>query len=170
MMKITLKKSKRYYGYRVGINGTDESLFVESAEGKRVVHLVLEDFLDRLGATVHGFKRQYPRLGLGVHVKYFDPEGRLCEGIASTIGGGGLFIEQLQPLAEGIETRLEFSLPASRNVITARAKVVWIRKHFLQKLSYPGMGLNFITISERDRAELIHFVGTFNEQRGYREF
>jgi len=169
-MKVTLKKSKRYRGYRIGINGTDESLFVENAEGKRVVHLVLEDFLDRLGATVHGFKRQYPRLGLGVHVKYFDAEGHLCEGIASTIGGGGLFIEQLHPLPEGFETHLEFSLPASRNVITTRAKVVWIRKHFLQKLSYPGMGLNFVTISERDRAELIHFVGTFNEQRGYREF
>ena len=169
-MKVTLKKSKRYRGYRICINPADESLFVESAEGKRVVHLVLEDFLDRLGATVHGFKRQYPRLGLGVHVKYFDAEGHLCEGIASTIGGGGLFIEQLHPLPEGFETHLEFSLPASRNVITTRAKVVWIRKHFLQKLSYPGMGLNFVTISERDRAELIHFVGTFNEQRGYREF
>ena len=119
---------------------------------------------------MHGFKRQYPRLGLGLHVKYFDPEGRLCEGIASTIGGGGLFIEELHPLPEGCETRLEFSLPASRNIIAAHAKVVWIRKNFLQKLSYPGMGLNFITISDRDRAELIHFVNTFNEQRGSLEF
>jgi c-di-GMP-binding flagellar brake protein YcgR len=103
-------------------------------------------------------------------VKYIDLEGRLCEGIASTIGGGGLFIEQLEPLPEGVETSLEFSLPASRNMITARAKVAWIRSKFVQKLSYPGMGLKFIAISERDRAELIHFVNTFNEQRGFREF
>jgi Tfp pilus assembly protein PilZ len=83
------------------------------------------------------------------------------------IGGGGLFIEQLDPLPEGSETSLEFSLPASKNMITARAKVAWIRKKFVQKLNYPGMGLQFITISERDRAELIHFVNMFNQQRGF---
>jgi len=169
-MKVTLKKSKRYQGYCISINGEEECLTVENTQGKQVVRLVLEDFLDRLGTTTHEFKRQYPRLGLGVHVKYFDRDGHLCEGIASTIGGGGLFIEQLHPLPEGIETSLEFSLPASRNVITARVKVAWTRKNFVQKLSYPGMGLQFMTISERDRAELIHFVNTFNEKRGFQEF
>jgi len=169
-MKLTVKQSKRYQGYRIGINAEDESLTVENAQGKQVARLVLEDFLDRLGATQHGFKRQYPRLGLGVHVKYIDLEGHLCEGIASTIGGGGLFIEQLDPLSEGVETSLEFSLPASKNIITARAKVAWVRRKFLQKLSYPGMGLQFLAISERDRAELIHFVNTFNERRGFQEF
>ncbi len=166
-MKVTLKKSKRYQGYRIGINGEEECLTVENPEGRPVARLVLEDFLDRLGASSHGFKRQYPRLGLGVHVKYIDADGRLCEGIASMIGGGGLFIEQLDPLPEGAETSLEFSLPASKNMITARAKVAWVRRKFLQRLSYPGMGLQFITISERDRAELIHFVNMFNEQRGF---
>lgn len=169
-MKVTLKKSKRYQGYRISINGEEECLTVENAEGNQVARLVLEDFLDRLGSNSPGFKRQYPRLGLGVHVKYIDLEGRLCEGIASTIGGGGLFVEQLDPLPEEAETSLEFSLPASKNVITARAKVSWTRRKFLQRLSYPGMGLQFMTISERDRAELIHFVNTFNEQRGFEGF
>lgn len=168
-MKVTVKNSKRYKGYCLGIDPEEESITVENAQGKLVAKLVLEDFLDRLGATVHGFKRRFPRLGLGVHVKYIDAEGHLCEGIASTISGGGLFVEQLNPLPEGIETSLEFSLPASRNIIRARAKVVWVRRNFIQKLSYPGMGLQFITIAERDRAELIHFVNTFNEQRGCRE-
>ena len=168
-MKLSLKRSKRYQGYRIGLDPEDESLTVENVEGKPLVRLVLEDFLDRLGATQHGFKRQYPRLGLGIHVKYIDLEGLLCEGIASTIGGGGVFVEQLDPLPEGVETSLEFALPASRNTITARAKVTWVRRRFLQKLSYPGMGLQFIAISERDRAELIHFVNNFNEQRGLKE-
>ncbi len=167
-MKVTLKRSKRYQGYRIGID-EEECLTVENAEGRPVARLVLEDFLNRLVASFHGFKRQYPRLGLGVHVKYIDVDGQLCEGIASMIGGGGLFIEQLDPLPEGAETSLEFSLPASKNMISARAKVAWVRKKFLQKLSYPGMGLKFITISERDRAELIHFVNMFNEQRGFEE-
>jgi c-di-GMP-binding flagellar brake protein YcgR len=76
----------------------------------------------------------------------------------------------MNPLNQGNETSLEFTLPASRNIIACRARVAWVRKNFEQKLSYPGMGLQFTTISERDRAELLHFVNTFNEQRGFREF
>jgi CubicO group peptidase (beta-lactamase class C family) len=169
-MKFTIQKSNRYKGYQIGINTADESIVVENAEGKRVARLVADDFLDRLGATAHGFKRQYPRLGLGIHIKYADAEGRSSEGIASTIGGGGIFIEQMNPLSEDSETNVEFSLPASQNIIAAKGKVVWTRKSFLQRLSYPGMGINFTTISEKDRAELIHFVNKFNEQRGLGEF
>ncbi len=168
-MKVSLKKSKRYQGYRVGIDAEDESLTVENAEGKPIARLVLEDFLDRLGATTHEFKRQHPRLDLGVHVKYYDPDGHLRDGIASTVGGGGLFVEQLHPLNVGTEVSLELYLPATRNVIPTRAEVVWVRKSFIQKLSYPGMGLKFTTISDRDRAELIHFVNKFNQQRGFLE-
>lgn len=145
-------------------------MIIENARGAQVARLKLEDLLDRLGATKHGLKRRYPRLELGVHVKYFNADGHLCEGIASTIGGGGLFIEQLNPLREGTETRLEFTLPASRSLISCRANVAWVRQNFLQKFYYPGMGLQFTDISERDRAELIHFVNMFNEQRGLQEF
>lgn len=168
-MQVSLKKSERYQGYRIGIDTEDESLTVEDSEGKQIARLVLEDFLDRLGAATHEFKRQFPRLDLGVQVKYYDPEGHLCDGVASTVGGGGLFIEQINPLSEGTETDLELYLPASRNLIPTRAKVVWVRKSFIQKISYPGMGLQFIRISDRDRAELIYFVNKFNQQRGFHE-
>jgi Tfp pilus assembly protein PilZ len=166
-MKIKLKKSKRYRGYQVGINPEDESLTVEDIEGQQITRLILEDFLDRLGASAHEFKRRYPRLDLGVHVKYYDPDNHLYDGIASTVGGGGLFIEQLHPLTVGTEISLELHLPASRNVIPTKAKVIWVRKGFIQKVSYPGMGLKFIMISDRDRAELMHFVNKFNQQRGF---
>src|SRR3990172_1292513 len=102
-MKVSLKKSKRYQGYRVAIDAEGELLTVEDAEGKQIAQLVLEDFLDRVGATAHEFKREYPRLDLGVHVKYYDPDGHLHDGIASTVGGGGLFVEQLHPMTEGTE-------------------------------------------------------------------
>lgn len=167
VLKVSLKKSKRYQGYRIGIDTEDESLTVENPEGKQITRLVLEDLLDRLGATAHEFKRQYPRLDLGLHVKYYDPDGHLCDGIASTVGGGGLFVEQLHPLNVGTEISLELYLPASRNVIPTKAEVVWVRRGFLQKVSYPGMGLKFIAISDRDRAELTHFVNKFNQQRGF---
>ncbi len=168
-MKFTLKKSKRYRGFRLIIQQDEEALSVENPQGNPVARFVLDDFLDRIGANSSAFKRKYPRLGLGIHVRYFDAEGHLCEGIASSIGGGGLFIEQLNPLVPGNETRLEFTLPASKNLVSARAQVVWVRRNFQQRLTYPGMGLTFTQISERDRAELIHFVNTFNEQRGYQE-
>ena len=168
-MKFRLIKTKRYEGYKVGIDEDDESLIVENPEGKLVSRLVLEDFLDRLGANGHELKRLYPRLDLGLQVKYYDPDGHLCDAIASTVGGGGIFIEQMHPLNEGTEVSLELYMPGSRNIIPTRARVVWARRGFVQKISYPGMGLKFVAISERDRAELIQFVEKFNQQRGFVE-
>jgi len=166
-MKVTLKKTRRYEGYKVGIDEQDELLTIEKPEGKQIARLVLEDFLDRLGTTAHEFKRQYPRLDLGMHVKYYDPDGHLCDGIASTVGGGGIFIEQLHPMNEGTEVSLELYLPGSRSVIPTRARVMWVRRGFVQRVSYPGMGLKFVAISDRDRTELMQFVNKFNQQRGF---
>jgi len=165
-MKISIKHSERYRGYDVSIDEKEESLTVEDPEGKPVVRIMLEDFLDRLGTTAHGFNRQYPRLEMGVHVKYLDPDGHVCEGVASAIGGGGLFIEKFNPLPKGTETRLEFSLPASKKIITVQAQVVWTRKTFIEKFLYPGMGIKFVEISGEDRAELMDFVSRFNRERG----
>jgi uncharacterized protein (TIGR02266 family) len=169
MMKFSLKKTKRFEGYQVGIDEEEESIIVEDPDGKQISRLVLEDFLDRLGANALEYKRQYPRLDLGLQVKYYDPDGHLCDGIASTVGGGGIFIEQLHPLNEGTEVSLEVYLPGSRSVIPTRARVIWVRRGFVQKVSYPGMGLKFVAISDRDRAELMQFVEKFNRQRGFVE-
>ena len=169
-MKVTLQKSRRYKGYQLSIDPLDETFLISNQEGKPVVRMVMDDFMDRLGAGAPGFKRKYPRLGLGVHVTYRDPGGENQEGIASTIGGGGLFIEQFLPLAEGSETILEFSLPASRNRIKAKAKVAWVRPKVIERICFPGMGLQFTDISDQDRAELLHFVETFNRQRGIEDF
>jgi len=168
-VKFLLRKSKRYHGYSVRINPEDESLAIEDPGGNEVAALVLEDFLARLGATSNGFKRKFPRLGMGIFVKYLDAEGDLRQAIASTIGGGGLFIEGLDPLPKGTRTRLEFSLPASRNVIIAEANVVWVRKNFIQRVRFPGMGLEFSEISDEARAELLEFVNRFNRERGLEE-
>jgi len=168
-MKISLKRSKRYEGYGIIIDEKEERLIVEDPKGRSVIRIVLEDFLDRLGTTAHGFKRQYPRLEMGVHVKYMDHEGHVCEGVASVIGGGGLFIEKFNPLPQGTDTHIEFSLPASQKIITAQAKVVWTRNKFVEKYLYPGMGIKFVEIAEEDRIELMDFVNRFNRERGLPE-
>lgn len=168
-MKISMKKSGRYQGYKIGIDLDEESLTVEDAEGKPVADLLLEDFLDRLGATTHKFKRQYPRLDLGTHIKYRDPDGHLSEAIASSLGGGGLFVDQFSPPPMGTPIHLEINLPASGRVIRAESKVVWVRKSLLEKVSYPGMGLQFTSISEADRKEILRFIKKFNRQRVFHE-
>lgn len=168
-MKIHLKKSVRYRGYQIGINADDETLTVENTEGKPVANLALEDFLDRLGATPHEFKRQYPRLELGTRVKYYDSEGLPCDVIASSLGGGGLFIDQFSPPPMGTSVRLEIQLPALKHIIPAEAKVTWVRKSVVEKIFYPGMGLQFTSISDKDRAEILEFIKTFNRQRGFHE-
>ena len=64
-MKVTLQKSERYRGFQVNIDEKEESLIVEHYEGKPVVRLILEDFLNRVGATSQGFKGKFPRLDMG---------------------------------------------------------------------------------------------------------
>ena len=164
-MKIRLKKSERYRGYQIGIDADDETLTIENAEGKPVIHMVLEDFLDRLGTTAHEFKRQYPRIDLGARVKYQDAEGNPCDAIASSIGGGGLFIEQFSPKPAGTPMRLEIDLPASSKLISAEGKVVWVRKNIVDKILYPGMGLQFTSISDQDRTEILRFIKQFHQQK-----
>jgi uncharacterized protein (TIGR02266 family) len=170
IMKFRLKKSGRYRGYQIGLNTEDETLTVENTDGKQVANLALPDFLDRLGATTAEFKREFPRLELGTHIQYYDTEGRLCEAIASSLGGGGLFIDQFSPPPMGTSVRLEINLPASPKTIEAAAKVVWIRKSLVEKIFYPGMGLKFTSIADQDRAEIIKFIEKFNRQRGFHEF
>jgi len=169
-MKIRLKKSGRYEGYQVGLNPDDETLTVENTEGKQVAHLALEDFLDRLGASKSEFKRQHPRLELGTQIKYYNSEGEPCDAIASSLGAGGLFIDQFSPPPMGTSVRLEIHLPASKNVIAAESKVVWVRNSLVEKIFYPGMGLKFTSISDKDRAEILRFIKKFNRQRGFHEF
>jgi len=168
-MKIRIKKSERYRGYQIGFDADEEAMTVENPGGKQVAHLVLEDFLDRLGAVKHEFKRKYPRLELGTHIKYRDSEGRLCEAIASSIGGGGLFVDQFSPPPTGTPVHLEINLPASGSVIRAESKVVWVRKNPVEKVAYPGMGLQFTLIAENDRKAILQFIQKFNQQRTFHE-
>jgi uncharacterized protein (TIGR02266 family) len=169
-MKISIKRSKRYEGFGIRIDEKEETFTVEDPAGKPVIRLVMEDFLDRLGTTAHGFKRKYPRLAMGVHVKYLDHEGHVSDAVASVIGAGGLFIDKFNPLPKGTDTHLEFSLPASQKIIAAQAKVVWNRKNFVEKYLYPGMGIKFTEISEEDRTEIMDFVNRFNRERGIPEY
>ena len=70
----------------------------------------------------------------------------------------------------GSSVRLEIHLPASKNVIAAESKVVWVRKSLVEKVFYPGMGLKFTSIADKDRAEILEFIKKFNRQRGFHEF
>jgi len=168
-MKMILRKSERYQGYKIDIDAEKESLRVENPAGTTVAQLVLEDFLDRLGGIKHEFKREYPRLELGTHIKYYDPEGQPSEAIASSIGGGGLFIDQFSPPEMGTPIRLEITLPASGRTIRAESKVVWVRKSLVEKVFYPGMGLQFTSISDKDRKEILQFIKKFIQQRAFQE-
>jgi uncharacterized protein (TIGR02266 family) len=168
-MKIRLKTSKRYPGYQIEIDPEQELFTVEDAKGKQVARMILEDSLYHLGVPPPDFNRQYPRLKLGIQVKYYDPQGRFHNGTTSMIGGGGLFIEHLDPLPKGTEIDLELHLPVLSKGISARAKVVWVRKSLKHKVLNSGMGLEFIRISDQDRGELMRFIHQFSPQREVRE-
>lgn len=166
-MKLTIKKSKNGKDYltRVDGKGTPLTLEVVDEKGTLLTRLGINGLLARLGLGESLPRRNYPRLGLGLHVKYFDQKGTLCEGVTNNISGGGMFVEKRDPLPVGTETGLEFTLPESQNTVQARARTVWTHKEAAQVPKSPGMGLEFTSITDRDRAEVQHFVTWLNQQR-----
>lgn len=80
-----------------------------------------------------------------------------------------MFIESLYPLSAGSTISLEFSLPdRPKEIISADAKVVWARQKFEHILYYPGMGVRFTKISEKDKVKLLRMIKSLNELRGER--
>jgi len=69
---------------------------------------------------------------------------------------GGVYFEQTIPHALGTRVRVRFSLPGDPNVIEAQGEVVNTPK----AKDGLGMGLSFVSMSDRDRVRLQHFVET----------
>lgn len=69
---------------------------------------------------------------------------------------GGVYFEQTIPHALGTHVRVRFSLPGDPNVIEAQGEVVNTPK----TKDGLGMGLSFVSMSDRDRVRLQHFVET----------
>jgi type IV pilus assembly protein PilZ len=103
-------------------------------------------------------KRNYPRAPISIRIQYQEPQKRIVEGFTATMGGGGLFVDSVDPLPAGTPVRLEFGLPGQGAAVKVDGRVVWVRPEFDPKGFSPGMAIQFKKITEADREKIMHFV------------
>jgi uncharacterized protein (TIGR02266 family) len=71
--------------------------------------------------------RRFRRLAVRVLVDYRGPAGVRCD-YATTLGGGGLFIESEDPLPEGTGLALRLRLPRGGTLHELEGRVVWCHR------------------------------------------
>lgn len=102
-------------------------------------------------------RRVAPRARLDCEVGMETDTNFFC-GFAWDISSGGLFVTSFEPMKMGQEIDLVFTLPSGRK-IDAVAQVRWTRDHDGSDTStLPGIGLQFVKISDEARAAIDEFV------------
>src|SRR5271170_7980436 len=94
-------------------------------------------------------KREHPSRPFRVTIRYFE-WNEPHDAVALEIGGGGIFVECNQPLAEGSLLTLRIALPVGRK-FTVLGRVVRSVHGNWAKLRRTGMGIQFMDLGAEDR-------------------
>lgn len=134
---------------------------VRNEKGEAVTHIQADELIEILlarKAERFGSRRE-PRVNAAVQLRYADHEGKEHEGMAGTIGGGGLFLESQSLYPVGTALRLEIKLPHHLDSpVRATGEVVWTRAKMERAVLFPGMGIKFSEISSDDKKRVLEFV------------
>jgi len=169
-MKFPVSTTEGHQGKVLEMNADQEGMTLYSVTGELLGILawgaVIEQILAIDDDVQFAHARSHPRAPLAVKVRYTTPEGKQFDSLTGGIGAGGLFIESSAPLAPGTELSVEFALPDRPwEKHTAKAKVAWTRNKPERHLLFPGMGVQFTTIDDKARKELITLVEALNRSR-----
>jgi len=87
--------------------------------------------------------------------------------VAKNIGEGGMFAETTRPPEQGDEIEVEFALKDGERLLSAVARVSWVRtvEEGQQEGYPPGCGLEFLKISPGHREEIRKLVEDWRSQR-----
>ncbi len=107
-------------------------------------------FAEQIGPVKKKLIRKYPRVKVYFPVEY-TVEGRTLRGHASTLGGGGLFLEECDPLARGTEVVIRFRPAKHLKHIEAKARVCYY-------VPGQGIGVEFTDIGSDDHQLLLRLI------------
>jgi uncharacterized protein (TIGR02266 family) len=169
-MKLPVITTEGHEGKILEVNADQEVITLHSATGELLGGLpwrtVIEQILSSDDDVKFAHARTSPRAPLALKVRYTTPDGKQFDSLTGGIGAGGLFIESSTPLAPGTELSVEFALPDRPwEKHTAKAKVAWARTKPERHLLFPGMGVQFTSIDEKARKELVELVEALNRSR-----
>lgn len=79
------------------------------------------------------------------------------------LGTGGVFIQTAKPLPTGSDIDLTFTIPDSKETLSARGKVIWVQNPVADRKDLtPGMGVQFAGFSNDQRRLLEDFVQRYH--------
>jgi uncharacterized protein (TIGR02266 family) len=90
-----------------------------------------------------------------------EHRGATQEAFTIDVGLAGVFVERSEPLPIGDPVGLSFRLPGYETPLTARCRVAWWHagdKPLASKSLPPGIGLQFVELSEADRKRVRELV------------
>ncbi len=101
-------------------------------------------------------QRRHPRAPIYVEVRYGEVAEDVTEHILN-ISRGGIFIETFSPGDTDTLLKLSFYLPDTGHTFEVTGKVAWSRMDATAE-GPPGMGIEFVDITDHDADMLEDFV------------
>jgi uncharacterized protein (TIGR02266 family) len=162
-VKFPVVSSNRHKGKTLEVDPAGEKITLVGINGEPMGSLAWDFIVDQIltyrKSQQSREARCEPRITLAIRVKYHTPEGIQFESRAGGIGGGGLFIESLAPLAVGTKLTMEFTLPENPGEwLPAKGIVAWVCPKADQYTFSPGMGVRFVDIAMETRNRVLSLV------------
>jgi len=85
--------------------------------------------------------------------------------VTHNISVSGMFLITSDPLPENTRLKLNFQIPGDSEKIQVLGEVVWCREKDENSPYFPGMGIRFLGISDRDRAIIDRFIQELIEEK-----
>ncbi len=77
---------------------------------------------------------------------------------AMDISEGGVFLRSALLFEIGERLDMSFMLPDDRDMIHVRARVVWVAQDDSTEKGQPGLGIEFVDISDEERTRINDFI------------
>src|SRR5688500_10813921 len=85
----------------------------------------------------------------------YKADGHYLFDFCKDLGSGGVFIQTKKPLATGATLDLTFTIPDSKETLTAKGTVIWVQNPVAERKDLtPGMGVQFKGFSGSQRKTL----------------
>lgn len=95
----------------------------------------------------------------------YKSEGNYLFDFCRDLGTGGVFIQTNKPLPTGSAIDLTFTIPDSKETLTAKGTVIWVQGQINNNEASAGMGVQFAAFTNEQRKMLEEFVKRYHGSR-----
>jgi Tfp pilus assembly protein PilZ len=106
-------------------------------------------------------RRRFKRLPIDIKIELrgkYDKEGICFKTDLLDLSALGSYIYGCDKFKLGDEITITFKLPPKLEGLKLQGKVVWLSDKHIQQHIHPGMGVEFLNISDADQKRLIEFI------------